>query len=200
MITSNSSMGTHCCHPPKLLINAMMILSISGISIARHLMSWLGRLKLKSSIDILSLFVAVLRHTTQPVSKRMRHSLNPRQNGTATYTDKEGIRQQQLLAFIPRHHKHYILPNSVSRKVHFSPQLQTDPRENYLHAKSLQPSGLLRTSKMLMVRQLALLNRFFSSLLVPFLSTRLIFLNVHTVLTLFLHQWSMSQTRHYFIF
>ncbi|PPD98673.1 hypothetical protein GOBAR_DD04302 [Gossypium barbadense] len=58
-----------------------------------------------------------------------------------TYTDKEGIRQQQLLAFIPRHHKHYILPNSVSKKVHFSPQLQTDPRQNYLHAKSrLQPS------------------------------------------------------------
>ncbi|CAL5400929.1 unnamed protein product [Camellia sinensis] len=27
-----------------------------------------------------------------------------------TYTDKEGLRQQQLLAFIPRHHKHYILP------------------------------------------------------------------------------------------
>ncbi|XP_052491233.1 probable protein ABIL1 [Gossypium raimondii] len=103
--------------------------------------------------------VAVLRHTTQPVSKGMRHSLNPRQNGTATYTDKEGIRQQQLLVFIPRHHKHYILPNSVSKKVHFSPQLQTDRRQNYLHAKScLQPSGLLRTSKMLMVRQLALLN------------------------------------------
>nr|KJB25773.1 hypothetical protein B456_004G208100 [Gossypium raimondii] len=59
-----------------------------------------------------------------------------------TYTDKEGIRQQELLAFIPRHHKHYILPNSVSKKVHFSPQLQTDPRQNYLHAKSrLQPSG-----------------------------------------------------------
>ncbi|TYI69510.1 hypothetical protein E1A91_D08G160200v1 [Gossypium mustelinum] len=58
-----------------------------------------------------------------------------------TYTDKEGIRQQQLLAFIPRHHKHYILPNSVSKKVHFSPQLQSDPRQNYLHAKSrLQPS------------------------------------------------------------
>ncbi|XP_012492241.2 flap endonuclease 1 isoform X2 [Gossypium raimondii] len=59
-----------------------------------------------------------------------------------TYTDKEGIRQQQLLAFIPRHHKHYILPNFFSKKVHFSPQLQTDPRKNYLHAKSrLQPSG-----------------------------------------------------------
>ncbi|TYG51030.1 hypothetical protein ES288_D10G223700v1 [Gossypium darwinii] len=70
-------------------------------------------------------------------------------------------------------------PDSVSKKIHFSPQLQTDPRQSYLHAKScLQPSGLLRTSKMLMVRQLALLNRFFSSLLVPFLSTRLIFLNI----------------------
>ncbi|PPE01152.1 hypothetical protein GOBAR_DD01822 [Gossypium barbadense] len=46
--TSNSPMGTHCCHPPKLLISAMLILSISRISIARHLMSWLGRLKLKS--------------------------------------------------------------------------------------------------------------------------------------------------------
>ncbi|MBA0763487.1 hypothetical protein Gotri_012922, partial [Gossypium trilobum] len=32
-------------------------------------------------------------------------------------------------------------PDSVSKKVHFSPQLQTDPRQNYLHAKSrLQPS------------------------------------------------------------
>ncbi|KAK8270655.1 hypothetical protein V6Z12_D11G212300 [Gossypium hirsutum] len=48
--TSNSPMGTHCCHPPKLLISAMLILSISGISIARHLMSWLGRLKLKSRL------------------------------------------------------------------------------------------------------------------------------------------------------
>ncbi|KAG4111039.1 hypothetical protein ERO13_D13G083750v2 [Gossypium hirsutum] len=31
-----------------------------------------------------------------------------------TYTDKEGIRHQQLLAFIPRHHKHYILPSKSS--------------------------------------------------------------------------------------
>ncbi|XP_022757482.1 protein ABIL1-like isoform X2 [Durio zibethinus] len=58
-----------------------------------------------------------------------------------TYTDKEGLRQQQLLAFIPRHHKHYILPNSVNKKVHFSPHVQTDPRQNYFQAKSrLQPS------------------------------------------------------------
>ncbi|KAI8572666.1 hypothetical protein RHMOL_Rhmol01G0217100 [Rhododendron molle] len=28
-----------------------------------------------------------------------------------TYTNKEGLRQQQLLALIPRHHKHYILPS-----------------------------------------------------------------------------------------
>ncbi|XP_009377232.2 protein ABIL1 [Pyrus x bretschneideri] len=37
-----------------------------------------------------------------------------------TYMDKEGSRQHQLLAFIPRHHKHYILPNSMNKKVHFS--------------------------------------------------------------------------------
>ncbi|XVE73781.1 hypothetical protein DITRI_Ditri11bG0145900 [Diplodiscus trichospermus] len=58
-----------------------------------------------------------------------------------TYTNKEGLRQQQLLAFIPRHHKHYILPNSVNKKVHFSPHVQTDARQNYFHSKSrLQPS------------------------------------------------------------
>ncbi|TYI64395.1 hypothetical protein E1A91_D09G085300v1 [Gossypium mustelinum] len=33
------------------------------------------------------------------------------------------------------------LARDTSKKVHFSPQLQTDPRQNYLHAKScLQPS------------------------------------------------------------
>lgn len=46
------------------------------------------------------------------------------------YTEKEGLRQQQLLAIIPRHHKHYILPNSVNKKVHFSPHIQTDPRQH----------------------------------------------------------------------
>ncbi|XP_065859793.1 protein ABIL1 isoform X2 [Euphorbia lathyris] len=59
-----------------------------------------------------------------------------------TYTDKEGLRQQQLLAFIPRHHKHYILPNSVNKKVHFNPRVQTDVRQNPFQARSrLQPSG-----------------------------------------------------------
>ncbi|KAI5598760.1 hypothetical protein POPTR_002G165900v4 [Populus trichocarpa] len=59
-----------------------------------------------------------------------------------TYTVKGGLRQQQLLAFIPRHHKHYILPNSVNKKVHFSPQIQTDARQNHFQARSrLQLSG-----------------------------------------------------------
>ncbi|KDP28544.1 hypothetical protein JCGZ_14315 [Jatropha curcas] len=59
-----------------------------------------------------------------------------------TYTVKEGLRQQQLLAFIPRHHKHYILPNAVNKKVQFSPHIQTDARQNPFQARSrLQPSG-----------------------------------------------------------
>ncbi|KAK4483501.1 hypothetical protein RD792_010698 [Penstemon davidsonii] len=32
------------------------------------------------------------------------------------YTDKEGLRQQQLLAIIPKHHKHYILPSASTAK------------------------------------------------------------------------------------
>ncbi|KAL4567039.1 hypothetical protein LXL04_022610 [Taraxacum kok-saghyz] len=53
-----------------------------------------------------------------------------------TYTDREAIRQQELLAVLPRHHKRYILPNSVSKKVHFSPQVQTDSNARQSH---LQP-------------------------------------------------------------
>ncbi|EOA27562.1 hypothetical protein CARUB_v10023702mg [Capsella rubella] len=59
-----------------------------------------------------------------------------------TYIDKEGLRQQQLLAVIPLHHKHYILPNSVNKRVHFSPLRRTDTRQNHYQAISrLQPSG-----------------------------------------------------------
>uniref|UniRef100_A0A1J3F3X9 Protein ABIL1 n=1 Tax=Noccaea caerulescens TaxID=107243 RepID=A0A1J3F3X9_NOCCA len=58
-----------------------------------------------------------------------------------TYIDKEGLRQQQLLAVIPMHHKHYILPNSVNKRVHFSPLRRTDTRQNHYQAISrLQPS------------------------------------------------------------
>ncbi|GLT59004.1 hypothetical protein SLA2020_318530 [Shorea laevis] len=61
-----------------------------------------------------------------------------------TYANREGIRQQQLLAFIPRHHKHYILPNSVNKKVHFSPHIQTDARQSHFQPRArLQPSGIL---------------------------------------------------------
>ncbi|KAL3536756.1 hypothetical protein ACH5RR_000122 [Cinchona calisaya] len=57
------------------------------------------------------------------------------------YTDKEGLRQQQLLAIMPRHHKHYTLPNSVNKKVRFNPQIQMDTKQQ-IHAKSrLYPSG-----------------------------------------------------------
>uniref|UniRef100_A0A7C8YRY5 Protein ABIL1 n=1 Tax=Opuntia streptacantha TaxID=393608 RepID=A0A7C8YRY5_OPUST len=57
------------------------------------------------------------------------------------YMDKEGIRQQQLLAIIPRHHKRYILPNSTNKKVHFSPA-QTDPRQMHVQARPrVHPSG-----------------------------------------------------------
>ncbi|KAL7125751.1 hypothetical protein ABFS83_14G137700 [Erythranthe nasuta] len=58
-----------------------------------------------------------------------------------TYTEKEGLRQQQLLAIIPKHHKHYILPNSVNKKVHFSPLIQTDPRQTIQARSRLFPSG-----------------------------------------------------------
>ncbi|XP_054800466.1 protein ABIL1-like [Prosopis cineraria] len=52
------------------------------------------------------------------------------------YTDKEGLRKQQLFALIPRHHKHYILPNSVNKKVHFSPHIQIDARQTLFQARS----------------------------------------------------------------
>ncbi|XP_052171312.1 protein ABIL1 [Diospyros lotus] len=59
-----------------------------------------------------------------------------------TYMDKEGLRQQQLLAFIPRHHKRYILPNSANKKVHFSPRIQTDARQNHIQTRPhLYPPG-----------------------------------------------------------
>ncbi|RYR02583.1 hypothetical protein Ahy_B06g081380 isoform B [Arachis hypogaea] len=69
-------------------------------------------------------------------------TLNQRLLTCKIYTDKEGLRQQQLLAFIPRHHKHYILPNHVNRKVHFSPRNKMDARQNQIQTRNrLQSSG-----------------------------------------------------------
>lgn len=62
--------------------------------------------------------------------------LNQRLLTCKVYADKEGLRQQQLLAYIPRHHKHYILPNSVNKKVHFSPNTKRDSRQNHGQTKS----------------------------------------------------------------
>ncbi|GFP91464.1 protein abil1 [Phtheirospermum japonicum] len=58
-----------------------------------------------------------------------------------TYTEKEGLRQQQLLAIIPRHHKHYTLPNSFNKKVHFGPHIQTDPTKVIQARGRFYPSG-----------------------------------------------------------
>ncbi|XP_076915110.1 protein ABIL1-like [Bidens hawaiensis] len=55
-----------------------------------------------------------------------------------TYTDREALRQQQLLANVPRHHKHYSLPNSVSKKVHFSPQIQAGARQSHYQSRPRQ--------------------------------------------------------------
>ncbi|RDX84108.1 Protein ABIL1 [Mucuna pruriens] len=80
------------------------------------------------------------------------------------YTDKEGLRQQQLLAFIPRHHKHYILPSlltvlivsvhqckldSANKKVHFSSHKQIDARQNPLQTRTRLPSSGTPISKTL---------------------------------------------------
>ncbi|XP_076897182.1 protein ABIL1-like [Bidens hawaiensis] len=55
-----------------------------------------------------------------------------------TYTDREALRQQQLLANVPRHHKHYSLPNSVNKKVHFSPQVQAGARQSQYQSRPRQ--------------------------------------------------------------
>ncbi|KAI8545029.1 hypothetical protein RHMOL_Rhmol07G0011700 [Rhododendron molle] len=61
-----------------------------------------------------------------------------------TYTDREGLRQQQLLAFIPRHHKHYTLPNYVHKKVQFNPHVRTDARQSRIQPRPrLYNSGSL---------------------------------------------------------
>ncbi|XP_014491515.1 protein ABIL1 [Vigna radiata var. radiata] len=65
------------------------------------------------------------------------------------YTDREGLRQQQLLAFVPRHHKHYILPNSVNKKVHFSSHRQINSRQNLFRTRTRLPSSGTPISKTL---------------------------------------------------
>ncbi|CAL5397750.1 unnamed protein product [Camellia sinensis] len=58
-----------------------------------------------SDVSAMALKVSCLNQIGAELSFLMKQLLT-----CQTYTDKEGLRQQQLLAFIPRHHKHYILP------------------------------------------------------------------------------------------
>ncbi|XP_057454720.1 protein ABIL1 [Lotus japonicus] len=83
------------------------------------------------------------QHTFDVSSMDLRVStVNQKLLTCKIYTDKEGLRQQQLLAFIPRHHKHYILPNSVNKKVHFSPHIQIDAKQNPFQTRTrFQSSG-----------------------------------------------------------
>ncbi|KAJ0986239.1 hypothetical protein J5N97_004595 [Dioscorea zingiberensis] len=56
--------------------------------------------------------------------------LNQRILTCQIYTDSEGLKKQQRLATTTRHHKHYILPNSSSRKVRSSGNLPTGVAQN----------------------------------------------------------------------
>ncbi|XP_031503660.1 protein ABIL1 isoform X2 [Nymphaea colorata] len=46
--------------------------------------------------------------------------LDQRLETCQSYTDKEGLRQQQFSAVIPRYHKHYVLPSSASKRLQTS--------------------------------------------------------------------------------
>ncbi|MED6111291.1 hypothetical protein PIB30_051145 [Stylosanthes scabra] len=86
----------------------------------------------------------LLEHQTSDVSTMdlKISTLNQRLITCKIYTEKEGLRQQQLLAFIPRHHKHYVLPNHVNKKVHFSPRAKMEARQNQIQTRNrLQSSG-----------------------------------------------------------
>ncbi|XP_031113210.1 protein ABIL1-like isoform X2 [Ipomoea triloba] len=62
-----------------------------------------------------------------------------------TYTDHEGLRQQQLLATIPRLHKHYTLPAPgicpVNKNVQTSSLIQRSPRPHIQTRQHLFVSG-----------------------------------------------------------
>uniref|UniRef100_A0ACD5VXB4 Uncharacterized protein n=1 Tax=Avena sativa TaxID=4498 RepID=A0ACD5VXB4_AVESA len=53
-------------------------------------------------------------------------SLNQQVLTCQTYTDKEGLRQQQMIGTATRHHKHYIVPASGNKKMQTFSEMQTD--------------------------------------------------------------------------
>ncbi|XP_068660125.1 protein ABIL1-like [Aristolochia californica] len=66
--------------------------------------------------------------------------LNQQMLTCQAYTDKEGLRQQRLSTITPRHHKHYILPNSTNRKVQNCLLKETDLRQKNIQSQP-RPSG-----------------------------------------------------------
>ncbi|KAM0832040.1 hypothetical protein ACQ4PT_065143 [Festuca glaucescens] len=53
-------------------------------------------------------------------------SLNQQVLTCQTYTDKEGIRQQQMTGTATRHHKHYVVPVSGNKRMQTFSEMQTD--------------------------------------------------------------------------
>ncbi|KAM0908409.1 hypothetical protein ACQ4PT_015474 [Festuca glaucescens] len=53
-------------------------------------------------------------------------SLNQQVLTCQTYTDKEGVRQQQMIGTAARHHKHYIVPASGDKRLQTFSEMQTD--------------------------------------------------------------------------
>ncbi|KAE8815676.1 putative protein ABIL1 [Hordeum vulgare] len=53
-------------------------------------------------------------------------SLNQQVLTCQTYTDKEGLRQQQMIGNATRHHKHYIVPTAGNKRMQAFSEMQTD--------------------------------------------------------------------------
>ncbi|KQK08796.1 probable protein ABIL1 [Brachypodium distachyon] len=53
-------------------------------------------------------------------------SLNQQVLACQTYTDKEGLRQQQMIGTVTRHHKHYIVPSAGNKRMQAFSEMQTD--------------------------------------------------------------------------
>ncbi|RRT60846.1 hypothetical protein B296_00041323 [Ensete ventricosum] len=61
------------------------------------------------------------------------------------FTDKEGLRQQQLFGRTRRHRKHYTLPNGVGKRVETSPKLQKANNLTRVQSKPLPHSSAPKT-------------------------------------------------------
>lgn len=70
--------------------------------------------------------------------------LNQQIHTCQTYIDKEGLRQQEISAATLRHHKRYILPNSVGQKLQRTQLSPTDDTQNHNQARP-QPHPSAKT-------------------------------------------------------